>query len=63
MVVINWLLANYVELLLTISAVVGAAEAVVRLTPTKADDGAVERIGKVVRQILDFLKIPNVKKK
>ena len=63
MSLIKWLMANYVELMLALSAVIAGAEAIVRLTPTKADDGAVERIGKIFRQIMDFLRIPNLKKK
>ena len=46
-----------------ILAVLIVAEAVVRLTPTKEDDAFVERVGKWVRRVLDFLRIPNVKKK
>lgn len=40
------------------------AEAVVRLTPTEKDDGAVERIGKRLRQAFDVLVkvFPNLKK-
>lgn len=45
-----------------ILALLVVAELVVRLTPTKTDDGAVERVGKVIRRVLDFLKVPNVKK-
>lgn len=37
------------------------AEMIVRLTPTQKDDGAVERLGKVIRKILDMLPIPNKK--
>ena len=50
-----------ITLLLTF---VAFAEAVVRLTPTEKDDGAVERIGKVVRKIIDALDkvFPNLKK-
>lgn len=43
-------------------AIVGAAELVVRLTPTKKDDGFVERVGHYVRIALDFLKVPNLRK-
>lgn len=40
------------------------AEAIVRLTPTEKDDGAVERLGKRIRQVLDMLDkvFPNLKK-
>jgi len=62
MSIINWIMANYINIFLVLSGLVGVAEMVVRLTPTKADDGAVERIGKILRSIMDFLKIPNIKK-
>lgn len=44
--------------------IISVAEAIVRLTPTKKDDGAVERIGGWIRKALDMLgKIfPNLKK-
>ena len=63
MVIFNWLMANYMELFLVLGGLVSVAEVVVRLTPTKKDDSAVERIGKLLRQVMDFLKIPNAKKK
>lgn len=53
---------NYAEILLALSMLVGAAEIIVRLTPTQEDDGFVERVGKVLRKIMDFLKVPNAKK-
>lgn len=37
------------------------AEMIVRLTPTTKDDTAVERIGKLIRKLLDMMKVPNVK--
>lgn len=39
------------------------AEAIVRITPTKTDDGFVTRIGGYIDIALNFLKIPNVKRK
>ena len=47
---------------MVIVGLISVAEVVVRLTPTKKDDGAVERIGYIVRKIMDFLKLPNLKK-
>jgi len=58
----KWVTSNYQDVLLAVAAVVAAAEVVVRITPTKKDDGAVERIGKVVKKLLDFFKVPNLKK-
>lgn len=39
------------------------AELIVRMTPTKKDDGFVQRIGNVIKKALDIVKIPNVIKK
>lgn len=57
-----WLKENYVNVLISVAALVGFLETVVRLTPTKKDDGAVARLGKAIDWILDLLKIPNVNK-
>ena len=57
--IFQWIVANYVNVFLALAALVGVAELVVRFTPTKTDDGAVERIGAVIRKIMNFLKIPN----
>ena len=59
----NFLLSNYQSIFSILLALVGVAEIVVRLTPSKEDDGAVERVGKLIRQFMDLLRIPNVKKK
>ena len=42
-----------------ILATLTLAESIVRLTPTKTDDGAVERVGALIRKAFNFLKIPN----
>jgi hypothetical protein len=57
--VIAFIVAHVVELAGIVLAVLTVAELIVRLTPTKEDDGFVERVGKVIRMILDFLRIPN----
>jgi len=58
-----WTMNNYMEVFAILGMLVAAAEAIVRLTPTKKDDGAVERVGNILRRIMDFLKIPkNIKK-
>jgi len=62
MEIFKWLTANYQDVLLSVAAVVAAAEIVVRITPTKKDDSAVERVGAIVRKLMDFFKVPNVKK-
>lgn len=60
--VIWFLQANWETLIALILGLVSVAELAVRLTPTKTDDGAVERVGKRIRQLLDVLKVPSVKK-
>ena len=37
------------------------AEILVRLTPTKKDDSALERVGKALKWIMNILKVPNLK--
>lgn len=58
----SWVKENHVNVLISLAALVAFLEALVRLTPTKADDGAVSRIGKLIDFILDALKVPNVNK-
>ena len=62
MEVVTWLKDNYQNLFLVLGGLVGVAEVVVRLTPTEKDDSAVERIGGILRKVMDFLKVPNNKK-
>jgi len=54
-----WITANYINLLLAVAAFLSFAEIAVRLTPTKKDDGFVQRVGAVVKKVMDFLGIPN----
>ena len=62
MEILNFLKDNYQLILQVLGAIVVVAELVVRMTPTEKDDSAVERIGGILRKIMDFLKVPNVKK-
>lgn len=55
----KWLWDHKAEIFGALAMIVGALEILVRLTPTTADDGAVERIGKTLKRIMDFLRIPN----
>lgn len=41
---INWVIANWPSILAAILAVVGAASAIAKLTPTKTDDRIVDAI-------------------
>lgn len=45
------------EIVVTVMAVFGAAQAIARLTPTKKDDEIVSRIGKVLNIILSATNI------
>lgn len=38
-------------------------ELIVRLTPTKKDDGFVQRFGGAIKLGLDLMRVPNIKKK
>lgn len=58
----QWVMANYENLFLALSALVAFAELAVRFTPTEKDDGFVERIGGYLRKVMDFVKLPNKKK-
>ena len=55
----QFVVQHWGDITMAILALVALAEAIVRITPTQSDDGAVERIGSVIRKILDFLKVPN----
>ncbi len=58
----NWLMENYVLLLQIISAIVGCGVLIVRITPTKKDDGFFKVVDDILNKIMTFLKIPNVRK-
>lgn len=57
-VVANWEIITGLVLGLIV-----VAEHVVRLTATEKDDGAVQRIGGIIKKIFDALKVPNRLKK
>ena len=56
--------SNWYGIILIGGAMLALAEAIVRVTPTKKDDGAVERIGKWLRSAFDMIStvFPNLKK-
>lgn len=56
-----WLKDNYVELLSSLGVIMVGLQMLVRLTPTKKDDGAMERVGSKLNWLLDLLKVPNLK--
>ena len=47
---------------LSLTIGVAVAEFVTRLTPTKKDDGFVQRAGGLIKFVLDTVKAPNIKK-
>ena len=57
-----WMMANYAGILVSLSVIVVGLEGIVRLTPTKSDDSALERVGKAIHWLMDLLKIPNIKR-
>lgn len=59
----DFLVANQIELVGVVMGMLAVAELIVRMTPTKKDDGFVQRIGNVIKKALDIVKIPNVIKK
>lgn len=59
---INFAWENIAQIGAIILAIVGVAEMIVRLTPTEKDDGFVQRVGSVIKFVLDALRIPNIKK-
>lgn len=48
---------------LSLTLGIAIAEFITRLTPTKKDDGFVQRLGGLLKFVLDVVKTPNVKKK
>lgn len=59
----DWIVKNYQEMGAVLLLFIAFAEAAVRLTPTKKDDGFVQRVGAVIKSLLDLLRIPNLLKK
>lgn len=58
----SFIMAHYMEVLAAMGSLLTAAQLIVRLTPTKADDGFVQRLSNYYDKIFDFLKIPNVRR-
>lgn len=57
--IIQWIVNNYAACFAFLASIVVSAEIICRLTPTTKDDTVLEKIGKVLKGIMDFLKIPN----
>ena len=57
--IVQWIINNYAACFTFVATLVVAAEIICRLTPTTKDDTVMEKIGKVLKAIMDFLKIPN----
>lgn len=56
---IQWLVDSKEEIAGLLLGLVAIGETITRLTPTKADDGFVERIGGFIKKALDALGLPN----
>ena len=59
---VNFVMKNYVEIIMAIGSIISIGQVIVRLTPTESDDGFVTKLGKAFDGICDFLKIPNNRK-
>jgi hypothetical protein len=56
----DWFMANWQDMVYGVLLLVLVGEVIVRLTPTKSDDGFIFRVGKYMDQLLKWF--PNVKK-
>lgn len=61
-ILVDWFMLNGPALVGIILGLLAVAETIARLTPTKVDDTAVERVGKVIRSFFDMLGVPNKSK-
>lgn len=61
--IFTWLKDHWLEVAALSSALLAVAEMITRLTPTKKDDGFVQRIGAALKKVFDILGIPNNIKK
>ena len=63
MEVLTWIKDHYQDVISIIAGFMVVAGLIVRLTPTEKDDGVFATVDKYWNKLLDFLKVPNVKKK
>ena len=52
----NWAVAHQAELLLILGGIYSVALHIAALTPTKVDDGVLNRLANVAKAVLPFLK-------
>lgn len=55
--VLKWIGSNYDGILISLGALLAAAAAIAKLTPSEKDDKAVSKISGYVSKIMEFLKI------
>jgi hypothetical protein len=55
-----WMRDNWMDLIVAMSLLLMAAQAIVKLTPTKKDDSFLERLNGLFEKFLTF--VPNVKR-
>ena len=60
---VAYIYGNWYGILIGGNVLLFAAAFITRLTPTKKDDDLVKRISDAYTKILDFMKVPNIKKK
>ncbi len=59
-ITLEWIIASpYISLIIGLAI----AEFITRITPTEKDDGFVQRLGGLIKFILDTVKTPNIVKK
>lgn len=59
MEIINFGMANLDKIAALLLAVIALGEAIVALTPTKSDDGFVEKVGKWIKGAIRFFIVNN----
>lgn len=57
-----WLVANYENLAIFLSMLLGALEVLFRIVPTKSGESFIQRAGAILKKLMDLAKIPNVKR-
>lgn len=59
---VAYISANWYGILIAGSSLLATAELIVRLTPTKNDDGFVQRIANIYNKVFVLLRVPNIKR-
>lgn len=63
MEVVRWILENKDNIAEAVLAILAVGAVIVRLTPTKSDDGIFKKVDDIVNKVLDWMKVvPNNRK-